>query len=212
MWDKTSLIELFIKEGVLLFGDYQLKSGRNSPYFFNLGQLCSGAAMVKLGDYYAQALLDADLAGFNLFGPAYKGIPLVTATAVALAHRSGETAPFFYNRKEAKDHGEGGVFVGSSGSKVVVIDDVISAGVTAHATIKQLADSGIDCVAWLVALDRQERSQDSEVVSSVWLAEETGVLVLSLLGLDDILEFVKRDGQFAGPWADKIKAYQSCYG
>ena len=207
----SSIIDLFINEQVLSFGQFTLKSGRSSPYFFNLGNLCSGLSMAALGGHYADKLIQEGLTETALFGPAYKGIPLVTATAVALSQKTNIRVPFAYNRKEVKDHGEGGLFVGAMGKQVVVIDDVISAGATAQAMIQQLKGQGVQCVAWLVGLDRQERGKQGSQMASVWLAEETGVPVSALIGFDDILDYVEGHSDFE-QHAESMRAYREQYG
>lgn len=186
--EKQTLIDLFLKEQVLSFGSFTLKSGRTSSYFFNLGQLCSGQSLSILGDFYAQAIIDSGIKFNSLFGPAYKGIPLVTTTAIALARKTQAVVPFGYNRKETKDHGEGGELVGLIQSPVIVIDDVITAGATAKACIDDLTERGIKIAAWVVAMDRQEPGpEDDSMTASEWLHAETGVQVVSLLSLNDIV-------------------------
>ena len=153
---QTDFLRLALDHGVLRFGEFTLKSGRISPYFFNLGVISSGAALATLGRAYAAALAAAEIDYDMLFGPAYKGIPLVAATAVALAAQ-GRDVPFAYNRKEAKDHGEGGVLVGAKpAGKVVIVDDVLTAGTALREAIDLLRRAGADPVAAVIALDRQE--------------------------------------------------------
>ncbi|EQD47257.1 orotate phosphoribosyltransferase, partial [mine drainage metagenome] len=144
--------------GVLRFGSFTLKSGRRSPYFFNLGQIATGAGLVRLGTAYA-ACIEASGVGFDmLFGPAYKGIPLVTTTAIALAERHGRDVPLAYNRKETKDHGEGGMIVGAALSgRVLVIDDVLTAGTAVRESLALIRAHGATPAGVVIALDRQER-------------------------------------------------------
>jgi orotate phosphoribosyltransferase len=154
---QAAFLKLAMQHEVLKFGSFTLKSGRVSPYFFNLGKISSGAAMRTLGQAYAAALAASGLEFDMLFGPAYKGIPLVTAVACALAE-SGRDVPYAYNRKEAKDHGEGGVMVGAPArGRVVIVDDVLTAGTALREAIRLLRAAGAEPVAALVALDRQEK-------------------------------------------------------
>ena len=155
---QTDFIRLALNAGVLRFGAFALKSGRTSPYFFNIGAIAGGAALARLADAYAAAFLDADLEAELLFGPAYKGIPLAATMATALAGR-GRDLGFAYNRKEAKDHGEGGVLVGAEprGKRVVIVDDVLTAGTALRQSVELLRAEGAEPVAAMIALDRQER-------------------------------------------------------
>ena len=211
MLNKADVIELFINEQVLSFGQFVLKSGRKSPYFFNLGALCSGKAIAALGGYYAESLCKAGFEDVSLFGPAYKGIPIVTATAMALSVKQGADVPFAYNRKEIKGHGEGGMMVGAKSSSFVVVDDLISAGATAYDMITQLQDKGIHVAAWMVALDRQEQGSEGNEVASEWLTSKTGVPVLSLISLTDLLGYVETHTDFQA-YAHALKAYRKAYG
>ena len=211
MLNKADVIELFINEQVLSFGQFVLKSGRKSPYFFNLGALCSGKAIAALGGYYAEGLSESGFEDVSLFGPAYKGIPIVTATAMAISIKQGTDVPFAYNRKEIKGHGEGGIMVGAKSPSFVVVDDVISAGATAYDMITQLQDDGIQVKAWMVALDRQERGSEDDAVASEWLKNKTGVPVLSLITLTDLLGYVQDHADFQA-YAHDLKAYREAYG
>ena len=159
---QTRFLEFAIERGVLRFGEFTLKSGRVSPYFFNAGLFNTGAALSELADYYAAALVDSGLDVDLLFGPAYKGIPLVSATAIALQRNYQRDYPFVFNRKEAKAHGEGGLLVGSPlAGKVMIIDDVITAGTAIREVMGVIAESDARAVGVLVAIDRQEKAKAS---------------------------------------------------
>lgn len=209
---QRDFIELALGHNVLRFGAFTLKSGRVSPYFFNLGQISSGAALMRLARAYAQTLLDADLAFDALFGPAYKGIPLAAAVAIALAER-GRDVPFAYNRKEAKTHGEGGTLVGSSlaGKRVVLVDDVLTAGTALREAIGILRAAGAEPVAALIALDRQEQGPVAGQSAVQAMTTDTGVPVLSLVNVDQVLDFLGQDAEHEATRA-AIHAYQGQYG
>lgn len=191
---QKEFIALARQHKVLKFGEFTLKSGRVSPYFFNAGAFATGAALAALGRYYAQCIVDADIEFDVLLGPAYKGIPLATATAVALAEHHGRDVPFAYNRKEAKAHGEGGVLVGAPlHGRVLVIDDVMTAGTAVTEVIGMIEQSGAGFAGVVIGLDRQERGQG--VLSAVQEIELThGAPVLSLIGMSDIIDYVEQAG------------------
>lgn len=181
-------LELCLQRGVLRFGNFTLKSGRKSPYFFNLGHICSGQSLAELGTAYARTLLDAGLAHDMLFGPAYKGIALAAATSIALA-RQGHDVDWAYNRKEVKDHGEGGSLVGAPlQGRVVVVDDVITAGTASREALQMIRDQGAQPAALLVALDRCETGPGGDQASSE-LAAEFDIPVLAIAKVEDLLEF-----------------------
>ena len=187
---KTQFIEFALARGALKFGDFTLKSGRQSPYFFNAGTFNSGAALAALGRYYADAIVASGLKFDMLFGPAYKGIPLVAAVAVALAEHHGLDLPWAFNRKEAKDHGEGGWLVGAPlTGKVLVIDDVITAGTAIREVAALFEKTEASMAAVLVALDRQEKGQGA--LSAIQEVEQVlGVPVRSIVGLSDIIQYL----------------------
>jgi len=187
---QRSFIDLALARAALRFGRFTLKSGRESPYFFNAGLFNDGESLALLGKCYAAAL-QASGVGFDmLFGPAYKGIPLVAATAVALAEHHGRNVPWAFNRKEAKDHGEGGQMVGRAlAGKVVIVDDVITAGTAIRESVELIRRAGAEPVAVLLALDRQERGQgDRSAVQEV--EQEFGLRCVSLLTLGDLIEML----------------------
>jgi orotate phosphoribosyltransferase len=206
---KEEFLELALDSGVLRFGEFTLKSGRISPYFFNLGQITRGAAMARLGRLYAQALLASGVEFDMLFGPAYKGIPLVTSLAIALAEQ-GHDLPYVYNRKEAKDHGEGGRLVGAApAGRVVIVDDVMTAGTAVRESLQLLRDAGATPAAVLIALDRQERGVSGR--SAVQEMEAGGIRVISLVTLADLIQLLRARRQHADALA-RIEAYRAAYG
>src|SRR5687768_260702 len=183
----ASFIDLCLDLGVLRFGEFKLKSGRTSPYFFNAGLFKSGRALLELGRHYAQAIQSAELQYDLLFGPAYKGIPLVTTTAIALADRHGRDVPWAFNRKEAKDHGEGGTIVGTPlAGRVLIVDDVITAGTAIRESVDIIRAAGATPVGVVIALDRQERGQSTR--SAVQEVEQDlGLPVTSIIKLSDLI-------------------------
>jgi len=207
---KAAFLRLAVKHGVLKFGEFTLKSGRVSPYFFNLGLISSGAAIRDLGRAYAQALMAAGVDYNLLFGPAYKGIPLVTAVAIALAEL-GADVPYAYNRKEAKDHGEGGVLVGAPvRGRVVIIDDLLTAGTALREAIALVRSAGGQAVAAIIALDRQEVGPSGESAVAE-MEKEQGLKVLSLVNVADVLEFLSEEGSDPAT-LEGVKRYQAKYG
>jgi orotate phosphoribosyltransferase len=206
---QKQFLQLAAECGVLRFGDFTLKSGRKSPYFFNLGQINSGASMRKLAAAYAAAILASELHFDMLFGPAYKGIPLVTAVALALAER-GRDLPFAFNRKEVKDHGEGGSIVGAPLSgRVLILDDVLTAGTAAREAIALIRAAGANPVGALLAFDRQERGQ-SEQSAVQELASEQALHVQALVGLSDLEAWLLESGD--AQKHQQIAAYRGQYG
>jgi len=205
-------LESALARDALRFGEFTLKSGRVSPYFFNAGRFDSGAALAALGEAYAQTLLAAQLDFDVLFGPAYKGIPLATAVAIALASR-GRDSPLAFNRKEAKDHGEGGSLIGASlaGKRVLIIDDVITAGTAIREAIDIIrAAGGVPCGV-LIALDRQERGGESAMSATDAVRSEFGLPVLAIAGLDELLQLADGRADLAVHF-DALSAYRRRYG
>lgn len=190
---QRKFIELALDRGVLKFGDFVLKSGRNSPYFFNAGGFSTGSDLAALGSCYAHALIDSRVDFDVLFGPAYKGIPLACATAMALALEHNRNIPWVFNRKEKKDHGEGGNLVGASlRGRVLLVDDVITAGTAIRESAEIIQNAGADFTAALVALNRKEKGRGDR--SAIEEAEnELGIKVISIVSFDDLIEFVKKD-------------------
>ena len=211
-------IEFSVNAGVLRFGEFITKAGRTSPYFFNAGLFNDGATLGKLADFYAQALIDSGVEFDMLFGPAYKGITLAAATSIALAAK-GRNVPFAYNRKEAKDHGEGGTIVGAKlEGRVVIIDDVISAGTSVRESVEMIRAANATPCAVLIALDRMEKSGKDGALSEHSAVQEVtkayGMPVVSIGNLTDLLEYISKAG--ANPdlakYKDAVAAYRTRYG
>ena len=209
---QRAFLELALSREALRFGEFRLKSGRISPYFFNAGRFDSGGAMAALGEAYAQTLLDSGLAFDVLFGPAYKGIPLATAVAVALAGK-GRDVPLAYNRKEAKDHGEGGMLVGASlqGRRVLIVDDVITAGTAIRESIDMIRSAGGEPCGVLIALDRQERAGDDGLSATDTVRAQFGIPVLAIASLNELLQLAERRDALA-MHRDALLAYRLRYG
>ena len=198
-------IEFAIANQVLCFGEYTLKSGRKSPYFFNSGLFNSGAGLGQLGRFYARTIQDSGLDYDMLFGPAYKGIPLVSATAIALAESYGKDVPYCCDRKEAKDHGEGGMIIGAPlRGRVIIVDDVISAGTSVAHSVQLIRKHDAHPAGVAIALDRQERGQGS--LSAVQEVEQRyGIKVLSIITLEHLVNYLEQQG---GMTADLERLYQ----
>jgi orotate phosphoribosyltransferase len=195
--------------GVLKFGEFQLKSGRISPYFFNTGLFNTGEKLSKLGEFYAQALIQSDINPDILYGPAYKGIPLVTATAIAYSQITACDMPFAFNRKEAKDHGEGGDLVGFSlQGRVLIVDDVITAGTSVRESVDIILRAGAVPAGVLIALDRQEKAQNR--LSAIQEVTECfKIPVLAIITLENIIDYIETH---AGSQLDAILQYRKQYG
>ena len=211
---KREFIEFLQSAGVLKFGDFTAKSGRKIPYFINAGEIKTGEHIAKLGEFYAKAYLDKVGAKRTaLFGPAYKGISIAVSSSIALS-KSGLDVPFFFNRKEAKDHGEGGVFVGykpKAGEEVVIVEDVITAGTAIRETMEIMKGlDGVKVAACFVMVDRKEKGQ-GEKGAMVELEEEFGFPVYSVVDVYDIIEYLEEDPANAENVA-RIKEYREVYG
>ena len=209
---KHAFIELAIRRGALKFGRFTLKSGRESPYFFNAGLFNTGAALAELGACYADAVAASGLEFDVLFGPAYKGIPLATATATALAERHGRDVPWCFNRKEAKDHGEGGNLVGAPlEGRVLVVDDVITAGTAIRESVGIIQGAGAEPCGVVLALDRQERGQgERSAVQEV--EQDMGLPVASIITLADLLADMARRSDADPAQLAALRAYRERYG
>ena len=209
---QTEFIELARGCEVLKFGEFTLKSGRTSPYFFNAGAFSSGRALAALGRCYAQRIVDSGVEFDVLLGPAYKGIPLAAATAIALADHHGLDTPFAYNRKEAKGHGEGGTLVGAPlRGRVLVIDDVITAGTAVREVINMIADAGADLAGVVIGLDRQERGAGEK--SAIQEVEQAySVPVLSIIDMAHIIDYLENTGDDTQDVLASMRNYRNCYG
>jgi orotate phosphoribosyltransferase len=210
---RTRFLRLALRADALRFGEFTLKSGRLSPYFFNAGRFDSGLALAELAACYADALEASGVAFDLLFGPAYKGIPLAAALACEYARR-GRDLPLAYNRKEAKAHGEGGTLVGASlaGRRVLVVDDVITAGTAIREALSIIADGGGTPAGIVIALDRQERvREDSAESAAQAVTGQHGIPVVAVAGLADLLEFAGESAELVGH-RDALLAYRARYG
>ncbi|MGD7036042.1 orotate phosphoribosyltransferase [Methylotuvimicrobium buryatense] len=208
---QKDFIQYALDCGVLKFGEFQLKSGRMSPYFFNTGLFDTGAKLGKLGEFYARALLESKLDIDMLFGPAYKGIPLVSATSIAYARLTGRDMPFAFNRKEAKDHGEGGVIVGTSLSgNVLILDDVITAGTSVRESVSIINGEGAYPAGVLIALDRQEKGPDGQSATEE-VRQTYDMPVQSIVSLEQIIEYLETVQDLGYP-VDAIIEYRKQYG
>jgi orotate phosphoribosyltransferase len=208
---RREFIELALACNVLKFGEFTLKSGRVSPYFFNAGLFNTGGALATLGRCYAQAIVDADAPVDVLFGPAYKGIPLVSTTAVALATQFGQDVPYAFNRKEAKNHGEGGVLVGAPlVGRVVIVDDVITAGTAIRESVTLIREAGAEVGAVVIGLDRCERGT-GELSAVQQVQEDLGVPVVSVISMHDIIEWLEGSAEHS-EHLQAMRHYRSQYG
>jgi orotate phosphoribosyltransferase len=208
---QSEFIDLCVQLGVLRFGKFTLKSGRESPYFFNAGLLNTGSAVAAVGRAYSAALAQSDLEYDMLFGPAYKGIPLVTITAAAMAERHGKNLPFAFNRKEAKDHGEGGTIVGSPlKGNVLIVDDVITAGTAIRESIDIIRAAGARPAGVLLALDRQERAGTSSLSAVQEVRNQYQIPVVAVVNLADLMDHVGTSSQPAD--IAGLRLYRERYG
>jgi len=208
---KQQFIQFAIEQSVLRFGRFTLKSGRNSPYFFNAGLFNHGATLVKLGLFYAQAIQSSRLEFDILFGPAYKGIPLVTATTIAFCQQFGRDIPYAFNRKEAKSYAEGGRLIGAPlFGRVLIIDDVITAGTATQHAVDIIGDAGAQAVGIVIALDRQERGYgDKSAIDEI--QRQLGLQVISIITLDDLIGYLQAHTGYEEVLKD-IKEYRQEYG
>lgn len=208
---QRDFIRFAIERGVLRFGQFTLKSGRTSPYFFNAGLFDSGLALAQLGRFYAAAIVDSGIDFDVLFGPAYKGIPLAATTAVALAEHHGRDLPWCFNRKEAKDHGEGGTLVGAPlAGRVLIVDDVITAGTAIREVMQIIQAQNAEAAGVLIALNRQERGQGQ--LSAIQEVErDYRMPVISIVSLEQVLEYLADDAQLK-QYLPAVQAYREQYG
>lgn len=208
---QREFIRFAIERGVLRFGEFTLKSGRTSPYFFNAGLFNSGLALAQLGRFYAEAVQASGIDFDVLFGPAYKGIPLVSATAVALAEQHGRDLPWCFNRKEAKDHGEGGTLVGAPlVGKALIVDDVITAGTAIREVMQIIQAQGAQAAGVLIALNREERGQ-GELSAIQEVERDYGIPVVSIVSLSQVLDYLAQD-QALKQYLPAVEAYRAQYG
>ncbi|MGI9204040.1 MAG: orotate phosphoribosyltransferase [Woeseiaceae bacterium] len=208
---KREFIDLALELGVLRFGEFTLKSGRVSPYFFNAGLFSSGYAAAKLGRYYASAIAESRVDFDMLFGPAYKGIPLVALAASALAEHHDMDVPYAFNRKEAKNHGEGGNIVGEPlAGKVLIVDDVITAGTAVREAVEIIRETGAEVGGLVISLDRQEIGTDSR--SAVQELEQSlQIPVISIVQLEDLIDMLEESPEYAD-FLEPVVAYRQKFG
>lgn len=208
---KRQFIQFALERQVLRFGEFTLKSGRKSPYFFNAGLFNTGKDLALLGRFYAEALIDANLEYDVIFGPAYKGIPIVASTVVALSEHHNIEVPYSFNRKEAKDHGEGGNLVGCSikNKRVMLVDDVITAGTAIRESMRILEDNHSQLAGVLISLDRQEKGR-GELSAIQEIKHAYHCDVISIITLTDLINYLEQDGKTTE--LNKVKAYRAQYG
>jgi len=211
MTSSTSLfIEFALEKKVLQFGNFLTKAGRNSPYFFNLGAFNDGESLKLLGEFYANKIIDTKIEFDMIFGPAYKGIPLASTTSIALSDKS-RNIPYSFNRKETKNHGEGGEIIGSSiKGGVLVIDDVISAGTSINESYKLIHKNGAKIAGVIVAIDRQEKGENT-LSATQEIAKKYSIPVISIITLEDIIHYLEVANSFSNE-LELIKKYQNTYG
>ena len=212
---KQEFMEFMVRSGVLRFGEFTTKSGRLSPYFINTGNYKTGAQLAKLGEYYAECIHANNIPVETLFGPAYKGIPLAVSTVVALSNKFGIDVNYCFDRKEAKDHGEGGMFVGKTltdDEKVVIIDDVMTSGKALRESMPKLKGAAnVDVTGMVITVDRMERGTgDKSAVQEV--KEEFGVTVYPIVTMEDIIDAIRNDIVPGKEYLDKMLAYREEYG
>ena len=208
---QREFIEFALEKEVLKFGEFTLKSGRKSPYFFNAGLFNTGRDLARLGRFYAAALADSGIEFDVLFGPAYKGIPIATTTAVALADHHDVDTPYCFNRKEAKNRGEGGNLVGSElEGRIMLVDDVITAGTAIRESMEIIQANGADLAGVLVAIDRQEKGK-GELSAIQEVERDFGCAIISIVSLTDLVTFLEEKGTDAAH-LESVKAYRAQYG
>ncbi len=209
---QKQFIDLALAHQALKFGEFTLKSGRKSPYFFNMGLFNSGASLASLGEFYARAIKDADLQFDQLFGPAYKGIPLVSTTAIAFSKIFQQDVPYSFNRKEAKDHGEGGIIVGAKlQGEVLIIDDVMTAGTAVREAIGLVEGAGAKVAGIIVALDRQERGVTAHSAVQE-IATTYQIPVVSIINLENLIDYLQEKEELEKTLCDHLIAYRKEYG
>ena len=213
---KESFIKFMVDSGVLTFGEFTLKSGRKAPYFINTGNYKTGAQLSMLGKYYAECIKENGIEVETLFGPAYKGIPLSVSASIALFDKFGMEVSYCFDRKEAKDHGEGGVFVGkqlTDGEKVVIIEDVMTSGKALREVLPKLKEAAnVDITGMVITVDRMEKALDSYMSAVQSAYKDFGVKVYSIVNINDIIKAIE-DGVIEGKeYLDAMKNYRSTYG
>ncbi len=213
---KESFIKFMVECGVLTFGDFTLKSGRKAPYFVNTGNYKTGAQLAKLGEFYAECINENNIDVETLFGPAYKGIPLAVSAAVALYNKFGKEVSYCFDRKEVKDHGEGGMFVGkklADGEKVVIIEDVMTSGKALREVMPKLKDTAnVNVTGMVITVDRMEKALDSELSAVEQAYKDFGVKVYSIVNINDIIDAIRNGAVQGKEYLDKMLEYRNTYG
>lgn len=213
---KEEFIKFMVDSGVLTFGDFTLKSGRKAPYFINCGNYKTGAQLARLGGFYADCIVDNKIPVETLFGPAYKGIPLAVSAVVALANKYGVDCSYCFDRKEAKDHGEGGVFVGKQlkdGDRVIIIEDVMTSGkALAEVYPKLKAAADIEIAGMIITVDRMEKALDSDMSAVQAAYKEYGVKVYSIVTINDIIDAIKSGAVNGEEYLERMIEYRKLYG
>lgn len=212
---KESFIKFMVDSGVLTFGDFTLKSGRKAPYFVNTGNYNTGAQLARLGEYYAQCIKENNVQADTLFGPAYKGIPLATACSIALFNKYGIDVNYAFDRKEAKDHGEGGVIVGrkmKDGEKIAIIEDVITAGTAIRTVLPLLKEQAdVDITALIISVDRMEKGK-GELSAVQEVKKDFGINVYCIVTMEDIIDAIKNNIISGKEYLEKMIEYRNIYG
>ncbi|MDE6355798.1 MAG: orotate phosphoribosyltransferase [Clostridia bacterium] len=213
---KQQFIKFMVENGVLKFGEFTLKSGRKAPYFINTGNYKSGAQLSRLGDYYAQCIADNKIEAETLVGPAYKGIPLAVTTAVSLFKNHGQDLNYCFDRKEVKDHGEGGLFVGKqleNGEKIIIIEDVMTSGKALREILPKLKQTAnVEIAGMVISVDRMEKGLESGLSAVQEVYKEFGVKVYSIVTMADIIEAIETGVIDGKEYLDKMKEYRKTYG
>ena len=213
---KQRFIKFMVENGVLTFGEFTLKSGRKAPYFINTGNYKTGAQLARLGEYYAECIVDNGIGGETLVGPAYKGIPLVVTTAVALWNNHGKDLNYCFDRKEVKDHGEGGLFVGKQlkdGEKVILVEDVMTSGKALREMLPKLeAAAKVNVAGMVISVDRQEKALNSDLSAVQEAYKEFGIKVYSIVTMEDIISAIEEGIIEGRQYLEKMKEYRAVYG
>lgn len=213
---KQRFIKFMVENGVLTFGEFTLKSGRKAPYFINTGNYKTGAQLARLGEYYAECIVDNGIDGETLVGPAYKGIPLAVTTAVALWNNHGKDLNYCFDRKEVKDHGEGGLFVGKQlkdGEKVILVEDVMTSGKALREMLPKLeAAAKVNATGMVISVDRQEKALNSDLSAVQEAYKEFGIKVYSIVTMEDIISAIEEGIIEGRQYLEKMKEYRAVYG
>lgn len=213
---KQEFIKFMVENGVLRFGEFTLKSGRKAPYFINMGNYKTGAQLAKLGEYYAQSVVENGVDGDTLIGPAYKGIPLAVTTAVALYNNHGKDLNYCFDRKEVKDHGEGGMFVGkqlTDGERVIIVEDVMTSGKALRELLPKLKQTAnVEIAGMVISVDRMERGLESNLSAVQEVYKEFGVKVYSIVTMSDIIAAIEEGVIEGKEYLPAMRAYRKEYG